>query len=35
MENLLSNPVAIAALLCGVAAIFIVVRRTINKRDDG
>lgn len=34
MENLLSNPVAIAAFLCGVAAIYVVVRRTINKRDD-
>ncbi len=34
MDNLLTNPVAIAALLCGVAAIYVVARRTMKKRDE-
>lgn len=34
MADVFSNPVAIAAFLCGVAAIYIVVRRTLNKRKE-
>ena len=34
MGELLSNPIILGAFLCGVAAIYIVVMRTLRKRED-
>jgi hypothetical protein len=34
MDFLLSNPLPIAAFLCGAVAIYIVIRRTQKRRND-
>lgn len=34
MSTILSNPVAIGAFICGVAGIYIVVMRTLRKRNE-
>ena len=34
MEAILNNPLSLAAFVCGVAAIYLVVMRTLRKRDD-
>ena len=34
MNDLLTNPLAIAAFLCGVAVLYVVVSRTLKKNKD-
>ncbi len=34
MDALLTNPIAIAAFLCGVAVLYLVVSRTLKKNKD-
>ena len=34
MDNLLSNPLAIAAFICGVVVLYLVISRTLKKRND-
>ena len=34
MDDLLSNPLAIAAFICGVAVLYLVISRTLKKRND-
>ena len=34
MDDLLTNPLAIAAFLCGVAVLYVVVSRTLKKNKD-
>ncbi|PWK55378.1 hypothetical protein C8D95_10744 [Silicimonas algicola] len=34
MNDLLTNPLAIAAFLCGVAVLYLVVSRTLKKNKD-
>ena len=34
MDDLLTNPIAIAAFLCGVAVLYLVVSRTLKKNKD-